>query len=531
MSDFTALLTKGGFMTRFLLTFFLVLFFALPLFAQSVDTAWVRRYNGPVSDYDAACAIVVDSSGNVYVTGGSKGSGTGWDYATIKYNSSGDTAWVRRYNGPSDSTDYPQSIAVDVSGNVHVTGHSYGGGTGWDYATIKYSPSGDTTYPGGWVRRYNGLGYGTDGVGAIALDDSGYVYVTGTIIVGYENFDYATIKYYPDGDTAWVRTYNGLGNYYDYAVAIAVDGSGNVYVTGSSRGIGTAADYATIKYYPNGNTAWVKRYNGPGNSDDDARAIAVDSSGNVYVTGGSDGITLFLDYATIKYYPNGDTAWVRRYNGPGNENDRAYATAVDGSENVYVTGYSSQDSTYPYNRDYATIKYYPNGDPAWVKRYNGPGNDDDDAGAIAVDGSGNVYVTGGSKGSGTNLDYATVKYFPNGDTAWVRRYNGPGNANDGTSSMVIDGSGNVYVTGGSIGAFYYPDYATIKYVQFLRGDANGNDTLSLADIVYLINYLFKFGPAPELIQSGDVNCDGKVSLSDIVYLINYLFKFGPAPCI
>jgi len=72
-----------------------------------------------------------------------------------------------------------------------------------------------------------------------------------------------------------------------------------------------------------------------------------------------------------------------------------------------------------------------------------------------------------------------------------------------------------------MGAFYY---------HYLRGDANGNYTLSLADIVYLINYLFKFGPAPEPIQSGDANCDGKVSLGDIVYLINYLFKFGPEPC-
>ncbi|HEX9912384.1 MAG TPA: dockerin type I repeat-containing protein, partial [candidate division Zixibacteria bacterium] len=71
----------------------------------------------------------------------------------------------------------------------------------------------------------------------------------------------------------------------------------------------------------------------------------------------------------------------------------------------------------------------------------------------------------------------------------------------------------------------------IKYVQFLRGDANRDSKVSLADIVYLINYLFKFGPTPEPNQSGDANCDGKVSLGDIVYLINYLFKFGPAPCI
>ncbi len=68
-------------------------------------------------------------------------------------------------------------------------------------------------------------------------------------------------------------------------------------------------------------------------------------------------------------------------------------------------------------------------------------------------------------------------------------------------------------------------------LDFIRGDTNSDDKVSLSDIVFLINYLFKFGPAPAHPQSGDANYDGKVSLSDIVYLINYLFKSGPAPCV
>jgi hypothetical protein len=106
-------------------------------------------------------------------------------------------------------------------------------------------------------------------------------------------------------DTAWVRRYNGPGDSTDYARAIAVDGSGNVYVTGYNLGSGTDRDYATIKYDPNGDTAWLRRYNGPGNSEDNAYAIAVDSSGNVYVAGYSDGTETYRDYATVKYYPNG----------------------------------------------------------------------------------------------------------------------------------------------------------------------------------------------------------------------------------
>jgi hypothetical protein len=174
--------------------------------------------------------------------------------------------------------------------------------------------------------------------------------------------------------------------------------------------------------------AWLRRYNGPGGSGDYAQAIAVDGSGNVYVTGHSEGSGTASDYATIKYYPNGDTTWLRRYNGPGNYQDGASAIAVDGSGNVYVTGYSPGSEAPHYHNDYATIKYYPNGDTAWVRRYDGPGNGEDQASAIALDDSGNAYVTGYSDGTGSyNYDYATIKYLPNGDTAWVRRYDGPGN--------------------------------------------------------------------------------------------------------
>jgi hypothetical protein len=428
----------------------------IPAFAQ-VDTAWVRRYNGPGNFEDWAYAIATDDSGNVYVTGFSEGSGTSPDYATIKYYPNGDTAWVRRYDGRANSSDMAYAIAIDDSGNVYVAGTDT-----WitrDYATIKYYPNGDTA----WVRKYDG-GYG-DFAYAIAVDDSGNVFVTGSSDeIFWGSDDYATIKYYSNGDTAWVRIYNGPGNRGDVANAIAIDDSGNVYVTGNSAGSGlyVDVDYATIKYYSNGDTAWVRRYNGPGNISDYSKAIAVDGSGNVYVTGRSDDSSTSFDYATVKYYPNGDTAWVRRYSGPGNSGDLANALTLDNSGNVYVTGYSEGSTT---DFDYATIKYYSNGDTAWVRRYNGPGNGGDVANAVAVDDSGNVYVTGFSEGSGYNIDYATIKYSSNGDAVWTSRYNGPGNSGDMAFDIAIDDSGNVCVTGNSEGSVYNADYATIKYVQ------------------------------------------------------------------
>jgi hypothetical protein len=99
--------------------------------------------------------------------------------------------------------------------------------------------------------------------------------------------------------------------------------------------------------------------------------------------------------------------WTNRYNGPGNSSDMAYAVAVDSSNNVIVTGYSYGNGT---DQDYTAIKYSSAGVPLWTNRYNGPGDSSDVASALAVDGSNNVIVTGYSMGSGSDYDFATIKY-------------------------------------------------------------------------------------------------------------------------
>jgi hypothetical protein len=363
------------------------------------DSLWVRRYNGPGNGSDIARAIAVDATGSVYVTGGSYGGSTVDDYATIKYSPSGDEQWVRRYDGPRSFEDYAQAIALDGAGNVFVTGSSSGSGTGYDYATVMYDSSGVEQ----WARRYNGPGNSDDYALAIAADNLGNAYVTGRSPASGTDDDYATIKYSPAGESLWVQRYDGPANDHDQATAIAVDDSGFACVTGYSLASDTDYDYATIKYSPSGGQQWVARYDGPSGQDDFAYAIAVDAAGNVCVTGQSQGTT--IGYATVKYGPSGVEQWAVRYDGPPNQNDYARAIAVDAAGSVYVTGESYYSSF-----DYATVKYGPAGESLWAKRYNGPDNYHDYATAIAVDDSGSVYVTGRSSGVGSGYDYATIKY-------------------------------------------------------------------------------------------------------------------------
>ena len=425
--------------------------------AETAVQAWVQRYNGPGNE---ACAVAVDGSNNVIVTGYSDGSESGLDYATIKYSSLGVPLWTNRYNGPGNGGDLACAAAVDSSNNVIVTGYSDGGGYNYDYATIQYSSAGVPL----WTNRYNGARNGDDYGQAVAVDGNGDVIVTGYSDGSESGLDYATIKYSSLGVPLWTNRYNGPGNGADYAFAVAVDGSNNVIVTGGSEAgsyLNDYSDYATIKYSSLGVPLWTNRYgNGPGN-DSSAATVAVDDSNNVIVTGTScNGVD--HDYATIRYSSAGVPLWTNRYHEPGNYINCASAVAVDGSHNVIVTGYSSNGT----NSDYATIQYSSAGVPLWTNRYNGARNGDGEARALAVDASNNVIVTGRSEPSPSShtYDYTTIKYSSAGVPLWTNLYNGPGNGDDEATAVAVDHSGNVIVTGYSTGSGGDYDFATVKYI-------------------------------------------------------------------
>jgi hypothetical protein len=354
---------------------------------------WVARYDGPNNANDQLNAMTIDGSGNVYVTGGSGNNNVPYTCTTIKYNSAGQEQWVARYNAPNGASG--QAIAVDVSGNVHVAAFASNQFNTLFCATIKYNAAGEQQ----WVAEYHG-GANADEPAAIAVDKAGNVYVTGTTQI-CPGSDYLTLKYNSAGQEQWVARYYGPEEHLDAAKAIAVDDAGNVYVTGNSFG-----SYATVKYNTAGQQQWAARYDQGGYNA--AAAIALDSSENVYVTGQVNDANGYPDYGTIKYNSAGQQQWLARYNGPpGQGADVATAIALDGSGNVYVTGRSSRTNFVYGAWDYATIKYNSAGQELWTARYDADA--DDQAAAIAVDNVGNVYVTGGS-GVSTDSDYVTIKY-------------------------------------------------------------------------------------------------------------------------
>ncbi len=304
-------------------------------------------------------------------------------------------------------------------------------------------------------------------------------------------------------DTAWVRFYNGTGDSIDFATAMKIDNLGNVYVTGYSWDDITKEDFVTLKYSRTGNLLWTRRYNGT-NENDRACAMALDGSGNIYVTGFSV-IGTYTGLVTIKYLSNGDSAWIRRFDTTG-YNCFPSAITVDNLNNVYITGMITGSSSY---WDYLTVKYNSSGDRIWTRIYNGADNSYDSAAAIVADNLGNCYVTGYITQNGME-DYFTIKYNAIGETIWTRRYTRSGDSEDKALAMVLDNAGNLLVTGYSERGAGDFDFLTIKYSP--AGDTlwlrryhrpNGYDDIPTAIAVDNLNNVFVTGTSDQTSGTGN----------------------------
>jgi uncharacterized delta-60 repeat protein len=449
--------------------FVLVLSVIIPLCSYSqVVQQWAQRYTGALDSNDMGVSLACDNQGNVYVLASSQGSMARTDFAVIKYNSAGAQQWVQRYNSPSNSFDQPVKLALDAAGNIYITGYSHVSGFNYDFTTIKYNNSGAQQ----WVKTYNGTASGDDRPVGMAVDAAGNVYLTGYTASTGSSVDYATIKYSTSGTEEWVKKYNGPANGEDDPSGIILDNTGNICVTGYGPGTGTGFDFATIKYSPTGTELWVKRFTGTGTNNELARGIAADGSGNIYVTG-SGTVSFNMDFLTVKYNSTGDTVWTRKYNGPDSDTDVGQYVVAHDENNIYVTGLSYGSGS---SEDIATVKYNSSGVQQWAIRYDGPGGSpigDDPRGlqeesvlGMTLDGAGNIYICGIAYFDDSLHNYATFKYTPSGIQEWGKFYNGPISREDGAFSVMVDNTGNVFVTGYSEHSQSNNyDCITIKYSQ------------------------------------------------------------------
>ena len=337
----------------------------------------------------------------------------------------------------------------------------------------------------------------------VAVDGSGNAYITGR--TSYARFpaqdllqlnhragdgDAFVAKLNPSGSGLIYSTYLG-GSGSDQGEGIAVDSSGNVYVTGGTYSedfptknplqptYGGEHDVFVTKIDPSGSILVYSTYLG-GSKDDRAAGIAIDSSGNAYVTGGTTGWSGDFpikdalqpssgggewDAFLAKVNPTGSDLVYSTYLG-GSGFDWGYSVAVDSSGNVYVTGetgsedFPTKDAFQPVlggGRDAFVTKVDPAGSALVYSTYLG-GSEGDQSSAIAVDSSGNSYVTGNTTSAdfpikdalqsvlGGDSDAFVTKVDPSGSGLIYSTYLG-GSEGDQSSAIAVDSSGNVYITG------------------------------------------------------------------------------------
>ncbi len=386
------------------------------------DQLWVKSYNGPKNTNDVPSHLALDAEGNAYITGYSNGLGqAATDFCTIKYSPDGQQLWVARHDSPQGNDNKVAGLFVDEAGNVFITGnaaHESTANSGMDFYTVKYNTQGQKEWGISYDRNIT-----SDYPGDIVVDGKGNVMVAGN--TNGPAYDITVLKYAGkkllwsqhyagpsksnpsnvSGNTA-VASAEGIarGPGQDIANKIVTDEQGNIYVAGYSHGSNSAQDYVLLKYDAQGQRQWVQRYSGPARVWDEIEQLALDSQGNIIVSGfsGLNDRRKTYAYCTIKFNPDGEQLWVRKTD--SKRTDAAHYLmpdmVIDHQDNIYVTGGDLHGKFY-------TVKYDSQGNKQWevTSGFLGGGSF-----ALDVDDENNVVVTGFTVSQQLGIQLLTVKY-------------------------------------------------------------------------------------------------------------------------
>jgi hypothetical protein len=352
----------------------------------------------------------------------------------------GETAWVDTWNTSPAGVVYEAQTAAG-GGGTYVAASVRRPTGSVDIVVLRYSASGDLL----WRRFYDGAAHRFDWMNGLAVDRGGAVIVVGSTFRRAGDEDWLVVKFARDGRRRWVRTLSGAPGGDDIARAVAVDTRGDVVVVGSVTREATGDDWCVVKYGPGGARRWRTTMTGSVLGADEALAVAVDPvsrsiyvAGRMYGSGGGD------DAVTARYRPDGRRVWRQRFDDAAHGQGRAVAVAV-GATSVAVAGVSTSRAAG--TDDGLLLAYAKGGAPKWHELIDGGLGATDRLTAVGIDSDGNVVAGGGLTTSpARGQDLSVVRYRPGGARDGIWQMPGPG-ADESAFSLCVSRSGAAYAAG------------------------------------------------------------------------------------
>ena len=335
-----------------------------------------------------------------------------------------------------------------------------------------------------WVYRCNGPWNAKDEAFSLVFGADSNIYTAGYSNRSNGFRDFTVISLTPVGSTNWIYKYHGTGAT-NIARDIVYGTDGNIYVAGYSDNVGSEWAFTVISLTVTGDTNWIYKYDGPG--QDKAFSIAYGGDSNIYVAGSIWGIGTGLDFAVISLTTTGDTNWVYRYNGMGYDWDQAFSLVYGADGNIYAAGSSGGT-----NQDFIVISLTTTGNTNWVYRYNDTGGIYECARSIVYGADGNIYAAGATSigDIAENTYFTVVSLTTAGDTNWIYRYSGTGNGTNRAYSIVYGADGNIYAAGSSNQLFNSDDFTVISLTT--TGNTNWiycyDDLYGSFDEAYSLDY-------------------------------------------